>query len=477
VNPEPPSQALPSRRLTLARVIAVGALLAAVAFVVVTFFGDNGGRHYKLLFETGGQLVRGNEVLVAGQKVGTIDSLDLAPDGQAEVTISTDRPLTEGTTAQIRATSLSGIANRYISLQMGPTDKEIEDGSIITADATTSPVDIDQLFSIFDDKTRKALQDVFKGQAAIYAGDPELSREAYKYLAPGLQSTQRFLAELTRDQDVLSEFLSNGSEVLGAVAERRDDLSQLTENANSALSAIAAESQSLDTALADLPPFMRQADTTFVNLRAALDDVDILVDAAKPATKDLAPFLRDLRPVAHKLRPVIGDLSATVDVPGANNDLTDALRNLPELENRAADTSSQAIDAMDVSEENVAVTRAYSPDLMALVSRLSQVTSYYDGAGHYARTLPVTNVFEYDAATDQLQGRYFQPEESYDFYTGTTSADPLDRDFFSSFGFQRCPGTASQPAEDGSTPFIEDEVAGNCDDRALVPRDSLDATP
>ncbi len=55
----------------------MGALLAAIAWVIVMFFGDDGGRQYKLLFETGGQLVRGNEVLVAGQKVGTIDSLDL----------------------------------------------------------------------------------------------------------------------------------------------------------------------------------------------------------------------------------------------------------------------------------------------------------------------------------------------------------------------------------------------------------------
>ena len=456
MNPEAPSDALPQRGHVLSRVIAVGALLAAVAFVFVMFFGDDGGRQYKLLFETGGQLVRGNEVLVAGQKVGTIDALDLTDDGQAEVTVTMDRPITEGTTAQIRATSLSGIANRYISLQMGPSDDEIEDGATITADATTSPVDIDQLFSIFDEETRASLQDVFKGQAAIYAGNPELSREAYKYLAPGLQSTERFLTELTRDQEVFSQFLASGSDVLGAIAERRSDLSSLTQNANSALSAIAAEAESLDQALAVLPPTMRQANTTFVNLRAALDDVDGLVEVSYPATENLAPFLRDLRPVAEKAVPVINDLAGTVNVPGDSNDLTDALEQMPALERAAADTSAQGIDAMDVSEENVAVTRQYSPDLMALVTRLGQVTGTYSADGHYARTMPVNNVFSYDNGTDQLNPTYNNPDQQFDFYTATANA-------FDPFGFHRCPGAASQPAEDGSTPFDEGVVNGNCD--------------
>ena len=63
------------------------------------------------------------------------------------------------------------------------------------------------------------------------------------------------------------------------------------------------------------PPALRQANTTFVNLRAALDDLTPLVNDSKPATKDLAPFLRKLRPVARAIgprapRPATGDQPA-----------------------------------------------------------------------------------------------------------------------------------------------------------------------
>lgn len=465
MTPGAPDSASSESGSVLARVIALAALLAGVALVVVVLFGDGGGRQYKLIFETGGQLVPGNEVLVAGQKVGNIDSLELTDDGLAEVSINTEDPLPMGSTAQIRATSLSGIANRYISVQPGPSDEDIPDGATIEADSTASPVDIDQLFSIFDEDTRKSLQNVFEGQAAVYAGDPAASRKAYRYLAPGIQSTQRFLAQLTKDQDVLSEFLASGANVLGAVAERRDDLSELTENANVALTAIADESESLDRVLGALPPTMRQANTTFVNLRAALDDVDQLVDTAKPATVDFAEFLRDVRPVTREAVPVVNDLADVVKTEGPNNDLTEVLQQLPALEERAAAASTSGIDAIDVSQTNVEVTRQYSPDLMALVSRLGQVLGYYSGDGHYARTMPVLDIFAYDDATNELNPTFTDPASQYDFYTGP---------FFDSDGYQRCPGTASQPAQDGSTPFDEGFTApDDCDPADVIPEDTL----
>ena len=56
---------------TPARIAAVAAVLIAFAVVVVLLFGGGDGVKYTLMFQTGGQLVPGNQVLVAGQPVGT----------------------------------------------------------------------------------------------------------------------------------------------------------------------------------------------------------------------------------------------------------------------------------------------------------------------------------------------------------------------------------------------------------------------
>ena len=70
---------------------------------------------------------------------------------------------------------------------------------------------------------------------------------------------------------------------------------------------------------------MRQANTTFVNLRAALDDLDPLVETAKPATKNLAPFLSELRPVLSKAVPVFKNLRLSASRKGFANDTAEAL--------------------------------------------------------------------------------------------------------------------------------------------------------
>jgi phospholipid/cholesterol/gamma-HCH transport system substrate-binding protein len=196
---------------TVARVAGIGALIAAFVVVVVLLFGGDSGYRYHLLFETGGQLVSDNEVLVAGQPIGKVDDIDLTDDWQADVTISTDEPLREGSEAVIRSTSLSGVANRYVSITQGPDDAEsLADGSVLTGERTTTPVDLDQLFNALDEPTREGLQNVIKGFAAIYGGAGQEANESYKYLNPGISSTQKVLAELTSDNKVFEDFLVDG---------------------------------------------------------------------------------------------------------------------------------------------------------------------------------------------------------------------------------------------------------------------------
>ena len=187
-------------------------------------------------------------------------------------------------------------------------------------------MDLDQLFNTLDERTRAALQDVIKGQATIYTGNNAAARRTYKYFAPGLQATERLLAELTRDQASLSRFLVDGSTALGAIAERRDDLAALTSNANEALGAIAARNEEFDRALVALPPAMLQANTTFVNLRAALDDLDPLIQDLGAVAPDLPAFLRLTRETADPAGPVFANLTQAIARPGKANDLTDSLR-------------------------------------------------------------------------------------------------------------------------------------------------------
>jgi phospholipid/cholesterol/gamma-HCH transport system substrate-binding protein len=65
------------RGSTLARVIAVAALVVAVALAALAMFGDGDPYRVKALFQNAGQLVVGNQVRVGGQPIGRISDIDL----------------------------------------------------------------------------------------------------------------------------------------------------------------------------------------------------------------------------------------------------------------------------------------------------------------------------------------------------------------------------------------------------------------
>jgi phospholipid/cholesterol/gamma-HCH transport system substrate-binding protein len=420
-------------------VIAVAALVAAVALAAIAMFGDGETYKVKAVFQSAGQLVTGNEVRVGGQPVGTISDIDLDDAAQAVVTMEIEEdlaPLHAGTTATIRATSLSGIANRYISIEPGPNSgREIADGGEIGADDTTSPVDLDVLFDTLDADTREGLRNLVRGSGDWYDGRARQARESTKYFAPFLSSSTGLAEQLALDQEVLQRFVTDGAATVSAIAERRDDLAGLVTNTNQAMRAIASESTSLQRALDLLPDTLRKANTTFVNLRATLDDLELLVDESKPATRRLAPFLRDLRPLVAEARPTVADLRELLRAPGQNNDLIELTAKQPRLARLTASVFPRAIRTLDRAQPVVEYARLYTPDLAGWLTKFGQVPGYYDANGHYARVQPVFSptVFEGGQLTAVPQTRHFE-------------------------GYQQrilrhCPGGSVQPPPDGSAPI------------------------
>ena len=198
---------------------------------------------------------------------------------------------------------------------------------------------------------------------------------------------------MTEDEAALTEFLVNSSRAVTTIAERRDDLSQLVGNANATASAIGDENIALARALGLLPTTLRRANTTFVNLRATLDDLDVLVAESKPATKDLAPFLRELRPLVAAARPTIRDLRTAVRRPGADNDLVEATRKMPSLQRAATPAFRSGRQALEKAQPVLEFARPYTPDFIGWVRDFGQGASNYDANGHFARIQPIFNAF------------------------------------------------------------------------------------
>ena len=108
---------------TVARVAAVAALALAVVIVAVVVLGGERRQDVHIDFQNAGQLVKGDDVQVGGRRIGSGQGISLTNNNHRPIKVTIEDPyvpLHEGTTAIVRATSLSGIANRYIALTPGP---------------------------------------------------------------------------------------------------------------------------------------------------------------------------------------------------------------------------------------------------------------------------------------------------------------------------------------------------------------------
>ncbi|HWC47714.1 MAG TPA: MlaD family protein [Solirubrobacterales bacterium] len=429
------------RGTTPARIAAIAALAVVVIVLAVIFFSGGGGHKYTLVFQNAGQLVPDNQVLVGGSPVGSVESIELTNDNLAAVNVEVDQELHEGTTATIRATSLSGVANHYVSISPGPnSNPALDEGAELGLSSTTTPVDIDQFFNTFPPKVRQGLANFIKGNAEIYSGQGKKANDAYKYFGTALNRTSAFARELNADQRLLSRFVVSSARLTTAVAGRGEQLSSAVGNATTAFNAIASQNENFDATLRELPPVLRQSNTTFVNLRAALDDLEPLVETAKPATKELAPFLAELRPVFQKLVPFTHNLRLVVSRPGKANDAADLLATLPKVQQLASSAFPHSEQAIEDFQPNLNFIRAYTPDLFNAIGKFGQVSGYYDGNGHYVRAVTAgQNLFRYNSENSELEpikkSEQFAPFENVHTH-------------------RRCPGGATQPAADGSSPWV-----------------------
>ncbi|MGN6188732.1 MAG: MlaD family protein [Conexibacter sp.] len=428
--------------MTIARGAVLGALLAVVAVLAIILLSNGGGTEYKLIFQNAGQLVKGDDVQIGGRRVGGVKDILLTDDNQAEVVVQVSKPyapLHEGTSATIRLTSLSGVANRYIALAPGPNNApKIPDGGQLGVEKTTSVVDLDQVFNTLDPRTRKGLQQFIQGSAAQYEGQGQNVNLSARYFNPFLSTTDQLVKEIARDQQTLQQAIVAGASVTGAVAQRAPQLTSLVTNLNGMMGAIARENGSLSQALAVLPDTLRQGNSTFVDLRSTLDDLDPLLAASRPAAAVLPRFFRQFTPLLNESVPTFQELSAIVHKPGAFNDATDAVQHLPQLQRIGSPTFRSSITAMRRGQPVIDFLRPYSPDLVGWFRDFGQSAANYDANGHYARVMPIFGAFQYQASDNTLQ-----PVPPSQRLAGLRSGYT-----------RRCPGAASQPRPDGSNPYV-----------------------
>jgi phospholipid/cholesterol/gamma-HCH transport system substrate-binding protein len=482
----------------IGRIAALAALVIAVVIVVVLLTSNSDEYTVTAEFENASQLVNGNEVVVGGVAAGSVESIELGPNGQAEVTFSVDdeyAPLHRGTTATIRSPSLSQIAGRQVQLTP-PADSqagaEIPDDGTLSQQETVSAVDLDQLFNTLDPQTIKDFKHVIQGFAISYDGVSAQANAGFKYLNPFLSTSRRVFEEISVDQRTFENLIVDTSNLSGALAERAPDITALVGNLDRMMNALGDQKTALAESIAKLPDFMREANTTFVNLRAALDDLDPLVNASKPVARKLRPFLSQLRAASADAVPTISDLSQILGRPGDANDLVELTRLQPRLNDAAVGSGSPDCGTNPTSTAQIANAAdndfsqgAFGETVCSLANSMPQLSMF---RAYTPELVGWFDDFGHSGIIDALGGigRVASTINAFSVSGGAPALGPaniLGPDAFNAIAVNhessRCPGGNEHPVGDvepgdHSVPFTDggaltDGVPGDCNPNQTAP--------
>jgi len=442
-----PSRTTPARPRRPRWPYGLAALAVGLAVLIYLLMMGSSGTEYRLMFETAELLVRGNQVQVGGVPVGRVKNIILTRNYRAEVIIEVESPLAPlhaGTTAEIKYPSLSGVANRYISLSPGPNNfPALRAGARIPVTHTKSPVGLDEVLTALNPPTRRGLRQVIKGWGELYAGVEGQVNITTHYLAPSLRSISNVFGELTRDEKTFAEFLVNTAKATTVIGAHSENLRSLIGNADTTFQAIGSQQEALARGLRLLPVTFTQGTKTFNELIPTLAALRELVNVSKPNTKTLPLFLERLRALLVKGTPVVHNLGLGISRPGPHNDFTEAALQLPQLAKTLETASPATVAAERESIPNTAFFGPYSPDLQGLFRNFGQASAYYDANGHYIHVSPVFNSFRLG------ENNTLTPITPQEGVAGLTTGQ-----------LRRCPGAATNPAADGSSPYTAGGLLG-----------------
>jgi virulence factor Mce-like protein len=339
--------------------VLVGAVTVLVTIVAVFLsYNANSGLPFvptydlKANLPNAAQLVKGFEVRIGGARVGVISQIDAKrrSDGTtyAQVTMKLDKeiePLPAHSTLLVRPRSAVGL--KYVELTPGKRGgATLKPGATIPVTQAKTPVELDEFFSMFDDKARVGSRNSLDGYGGGLAGRGQDLNSGIEALVPLVRDAEPVLKNLSDPQTRLGRFfraLADTASEVAPVAEQQGSLFRSLDVSFTALASVAdpfiqetiSESPpSEEVAIRDFPaqrPFLRNNTAFFRELRPGVatlpHSAPIVADAFETGTRVLPRTIqpnKDLEGVFNTL----ADFSVDPGVRGGIDQLTNLAASL-----------------------------------------------------------------------------------------------------------------------------------------------------
>ncbi|MHB2021787.1 MAG: MCE family protein [Mycobacteriales bacterium] len=296
-------------------------IFAVVTMVITTVLGitiANGGfggnyTTYRANFSDVTSLLAGDDVRIAGVRVGQIQSVKLEHDRYAQVafTVQSDIPIYRSVHAQLRYLNLIG--QRYLALTEAPGPAtRLPPGGLIPMSQTQPALDLTTLFNGF--------KPLFQA----------LSPQDVNALAYEIVQT------LQGQGSTVTQLVANTASLTNTIADRNAVIGQVINNLDGVLATVAARNQGLDQLIVQLQSLVSGLASDRGTIAASLGNINSLAVSTASLISAIRPSLPG------DLSGLSGLAAALADTknPNGTNTLDQFLKDFPNKLNTITRTAT-----------------------------------------------------------------------------------------------------------------------------------------
>jgi phospholipid/cholesterol/gamma-HCH transport system substrate-binding protein len=285
----------------------------------------------RAIFMNAFSVIPGEDVKIAGVKVGKVESLDVTPDHKAAVVLRIDRPGFDDFRADaecsIRPQSLIGekfvectpTQPRPDGAQPAPKLRRIDSGAgegehLLPVSQTSKPVDLDVVSNTLRLPYRERLAVILNELGTGLAGRGGDLRLAIRNADPALKETDKVLKILADQNRALANLARDGDAILAPLARDRSRVADFVSQANTTAQATAERSSPLEQSIAKLPAFLRELKPTMRRLGGLADQMTPVLSDLGAQAPAINRFVKQLGPFSKAGLPAFQSLGRAADV-------------------------------------------------------------------------------------------------------------------------------------------------------------------
>jgi virulence factor Mce-like protein len=248
-------------------------IFGAFAYVAMSSYNGVPGRsydHVEASVPRTGNLIAHDPVRIAGRRVGQVEKVSAAPDGNAHVRIQLEKGNDLPADSKILLRSDGLLGARYVELVPGTSHTRLAPGAVIRGGTNSLTYGVTEALDTFDRETRGGLGSTLGELGKGTLGRGHVLNDAFRRGGHALGPFDQMLRRLLRQPQANEALLPSLNGAVAPLDANRRDLGRLLGTAATALTPFVDERTAVRDALAAAPSSLASADAGLGRSRTLL---------------------------------------------------------------------------------------------------------------------------------------------------------------------------------------------------------------